>query len=338
MPNRRTTLRAVLALVAATLAVAGLSGCRTDPTTAAYVGNQTIGVRQLNDAVAQRKAADPAVAKYADANSAAFTRQVLGLLVDQRVYAAASDRYGVQVSDDQVRSRINTLLASSDADQQYATAAAQGYGRADVFELVRQQLTRIAIARQASSTDPLSAAALRARYQRELSSLAQKPIGLITVADQPTADGILGQLTADPHSYPTLAAQHPGQNTLPALQALDTSQLPTQIASGIDSAAPNTGFTVPLQGVGVVVVFVGTTVVPTFDQERATLEQQAESELDKTGATLVDKVEKDLKITINPRYGVLQNGSIAPASGGVVHILGGSGTGNSAGPTAAAGG
>lgn len=340
--NRRTTLRAVLALAAAALAVAGLSGCRTDPTVAAYVGNQQISVRQLDDAVAQRKAADPAVVKYAEANSAQFTRQVLKTLIDRAVYQEAARRYGVSVDAADVRARYAELVAAQGTDEATLEqgAAQAGVTRDDLLEQARNIVIAERIGAASGQGNPLTEAALRQRYQQELPSLTHKPVGIISVPDQATATAVLGQLTADPASYPTVAAAHAGQNTLPTMQVIDTSQIRSDVAEGITAAAANTGFVVPVQGV-VVVVFVGPGAVPTYEEVRPQLVAEAKASLDKAGAALVDKVENDLHVSINPRYGELESGKIQPVTGGAVDILGGSGgsggTGGAA-PTGASGG
>src|SRR3954470_22277874 len=92
-PVSRRRLLAVLLVGAAGLG--GLAGCRTDPTVAAYVGDEQVTVAELDDAVAARRA-DPDVADYADADPARFTRQVLSLQVGEAVYAEVARRYDGQ--------------------------------------------------------------------------------------------------------------------------------------------------------------------------------------------------------------------------------------------------
>src|SRR3954471_10262196 len=182
--------RAGLAGVAAVLAVVGLAGCRTSPTVAAYVGDRQITVSELDAAVDQRLS-DPAVAKFAAGREDTFTRQVLSLLVGERVYAAAAERFGVSVSDDEVRARITDLLGGNDPDTVYAQLAAQGIGRGDVFENVRQQLLRQKIAAEQGLAGDLSEAALRERYtQTKSQQQDQVQLGYITVPDQATADAL----------------------------------------------------------------------------------------------------------------------------------------------------
>lgn len=322
MRARRASLRILLAGSAVALAVTGLAGCRTSPTVAAYVGNRTISVGTVDAAVAAREHADPAVAAYAKAHQAAFTRQVLTFLVTDDVYNAVSDRYRVRVSDDAVRARITTLLAGNDPAQVYGQLAAQGIGRRDVFENVRQQLVRQQVATKAGLSDALSESALQARYQQVRSSLAERQFGYITVPDQATADAVLAQLNGNPAAYPTVAAQHAGTYTLPALQPQTADQVPSALATGFKSAAPNTGYAVPVPQVGVVVVYVGDTVYPAYAEVRGQLQQEAQSAIDTKAQQLVDTIRTKLPVTVNPRYGALEKGSVAEPSGGVVDILG----------------
>ena len=123
------------------VAVSGLSACRTSPSVAAYVGDAQVTVSEVDSAVAERLS-DEAIAAYAQANEDDFTRRVLSLLVQEEVYAAAAERYDVQVSNDDVRARIAELLGGDDPDDVYGQLAQQGIGREDVFENVRQQLVR----------------------------------------------------------------------------------------------------------------------------------------------------------------------------------------------------
>src|SRR3954463_6339729 len=139
------------------VAVSGLSGCRTSPTVAAYVGDEQVTVAELDAAIADRRE-DPDVAAYADANADAFTRRLLTLLIQEEVYTEAAKRYGVEGTDDEVRARIEQLLGQDDPDTVYGQLAAQGVGRADVFENVRQQLVRQEIAVQEGKAEGLTEA------------------------------------------------------------------------------------------------------------------------------------------------------------------------------------
>ncbi|MBW8765107.1 MAG: peptidyl-prolyl cis-trans isomerase, partial [Geodermatophilales bacterium] len=296
-------------------------------TVAAYVGNEQITTAELDSAVANRLD-DPDVAAFAAANKDQFTRRVLSLLVQEQVYAAAAKRYGINVDDAAVRDRIDELLGGQDPESAYTDLAKQGIGRTDVFENVRQQLVRQQIAVAEGKAAGVTDAALQALYDKNRDSLARLSFGYITVPDQATADAVLAQLSADPAAYPAVAARYPGQYTLPTLESRTPDQVPGPLAQGIAAAAPNTGFTlaVPETG-GVVVTFVAGTVYPTFEEARPDLVKQAADEADQAGAKLVDGVRKDLDVTVNPRFGVLKDGNLVPADGGVVDILSGKGSG-----------
>jgi peptidyl-prolyl cis-trans isomerase SurA len=320
----RLARRRLVAGLLLAVALGGVTGCRTDPNVAAYVGDNQITEAQLDTAVQQRLE-DKAIAAYAKAQGADFTRRVLSLLVDAQVYTAVAERYSVTVSDADVRARIEQLLAGQDAQAAYDQAAQQGYSRADVFENVREQLVRQQVAKAKGLADDLSVASLRAAYEKEKESLLRTQLGYITVPDQATADAIVAQLNANPRAYAQFAARFPGNTTLPAPQARTADQIPPQLADAVAAAKPNTAFAVPVQEVGGVVVgFVGGRSYPTFEEVRPDLENKAASTVDAAATKIIETVRGDLDITVNPRYGVFENGVIKAETGGVVQILGGS--------------
>jgi SurA N-terminal domain/PPIC-type PPIASE domain len=306
------------------VAIGGLTGCRTAPSVAAYVGDETVTVSELQAAEDSRRQ-DPDIEAYAKDNETAFTRQVLSVLVGKEVYAAAADHWDVSVSDAEVRDRIDTILAGADPAALYAQAASQGLGKADVFELVREQLLRQEIARAEGLDDPLSDAALQQQYQQNKAQYQQYVFGYIAVPDQATADGVLAALTADPSSYATVAAGFDDGVTLLEPKALPADQLPQALAQQIATATPGTGFTLPVQGIGVVVTFVTDVTYQPFEDVRSDLQEAAQSEVDDAAQKLVQDFRGDLDVTINPRYGVLKENAVVSDDAGVVDILGGGG-------------
>ena len=301
------------------VAVSGLSACRTSPSVAAYVGDEQISVTELDDAVAERLG-DEEIAAYAEADPDTFTRRVLTLLVQEEVYAAAAEQYDVQVSDDDVRARIDELIGDDDPDQVYSQLAQQGISRDDVFENVRQQLVRQELAVAQGKADGTTAEGLRAAYEQARQGATTTRLGYITVPDQATADAVLAQLTADPGSYSTVAAQYPGQTTLPEVEERTPDKIPAPLAAQIAGTEPGTGFTASVPGVeGVIVGFVAP--YPSFEESRPQLEQQAADAASQAGAEVVDDVRKELGVTVNPRYGALEDGKLVAGSGGVVDIL-----------------
>jgi peptidyl-prolyl cis-trans isomerase SurA len=332
--SRRRLLAVVLVGAAG---VGGLAGCRTSPSVAAYVGQDQVTVAELDAAVAERLA-DPDIAKYAGHDEVSYTRQVLSLQVGEEVYAAAAHRYHVEVSDADVQARIDQLIGANDPAAVYTQVAQQqGANREDVFENVRQQLVRERVAVAAGKAD-VSEQALRARYDQTKASLATIELGVITVADQATADGVLAQLDADPAGYPAVAAQHAGTNTLPDFRSLHASDLPDVLAQRVAATPAGQGFTLPVpEAGGVVVGYVRAVTVPSFDDARDQLAQQVAGEAADAGTALVSAVQHDLRVKVNPRYGVLDKGRVVAPDGGVVRLLehAGSGAGADAGSGAA---
>jgi hypothetical protein len=299
--------------------VSGLSACRTSPTVAAYVGDEQVTVAELQAAIDDRRG-DADVDAFAQANPDEFSRRVLTLLVQKEVYAAAEQRYGVDVTDADVRARIQVLLGKDDPDTVFGQLAGQGVTRADVYENVRQQLIRQQLAVDQGKAEGLTDAALRAAYEKMRTSATTVRLGYIAVPDKATADAVLAQLTATPSSYAAVAAKYAGQYTLPEVEERTPDQIPGPLAEQAAAAKPGTGFTVAVPEVGgVIVAFVGP--YPSFEESRAQLEQQAGDAAAQAGTALVEEVRADLDVAVNPRFGVLKEGQLVPDSDGVVDIL-----------------
>ncbi len=323
---RAVPLRRLLAvLLVGAAGVGGLAGCRTSPDVAAYVGDEQVTVAELDDAVDTRLA-DPAIAAYAAGDEVGYTRQVLSLQVGAELHDEVARRWGVEVSDADVRERIAELLGGADPEAVFAQVAQQqGANEADVVENVRQQLVRQRAAVAAGLAEP-SEEALREQYEQVRAGLAQVQLGLVTVPDQATADAVLAQLTADPAGYPALAAQYAGPNTLPQIEARAPADLPPVLAEPIATTPPGQGFTLPLpEAGGVVVGFVRDVAVLTFEEVRPQLAEQAAAAAAEAGAALVTEVRDDLDLVVNPRFGVLEDGRVVAADGGVVQLLGDAG-------------
>src|SRR3712207_8050739 len=97
------------------VALAGVAGCRSDPSVAAYVGDEQVTVDELQTAVDTRLE-DPALAAAAAGREDEFTRLVLNRLVTEELYERVAQRYGVTVDDGDVRARLDELLAGEDPE------------------------------------------------------------------------------------------------------------------------------------------------------------------------------------------------------------------------------
>jgi hypothetical protein len=319
--KRRASRIAVSGLLLA-VAVSGLTACRTSPSVAAYVGDEQVTVTELEAAVDDRTA-DEEIAAYVEGNEAEYSRRVLNILVQGQVHTVAAERYGVEVSDAEVRSRIEQLLGDDDPATVYSQLAQQGVSRADVFETVRQQLLRREIALADGELAEPTDEELQAQYEQARVDQAQFRFGYITVPDQATADQVRAALEADPSRYEALATQYSGPYTLPVLEDRGLADIPAPLVEQVQAARPNTVFTLPVEEVeGVIVTLVEGAVYPSLEELRPQLEQEFTQAADAAGTALVDDVRADLDVVVNPRYGVLEDtGELVPGGGGVVQIL-----------------
>lgn len=310
------------------LVLPSLAACRTSPDVAAYVGDARVTVTELERALDERLA-DEDVAAAADERQGEFTRLVLGFLVDREIYAEVAERYDVTVRDADVRARIDEVLDDTAAG--YRELAQRGVSRVDVVETVRQQLIREQVA-EAEGRGDLSQGALRELYAEVREEYAELEFGYIRVPDEATADTVLAELTAAPTTYPAVAARFPGEATLPELARAAVADLPGVVQEEFAAAEPGTGFSVAVEDLGILVGFVTRVVYPTVAELRPQLETEARAQADAAGDELVQQVREDLGVTVNPRYGVLdEDGRLVRSEGGVVEILagsGGSGTGD----------
>lgn len=322
MPVSRLTrpLAVTAALVAALLA---LSGCRTSPGAAAYVGSQTITTADLDRAV-DRGLDDPAIADLYDGRTGEYRQLVLQELIDGAVYDTAAANYGIEVTDADVGARLAEIVDGQSIPEAdfFAQQAAQGRTESTVREQIRQFIISEEVAAEAGLDEATSDDALQEEYDATRDQFAQFSVGLITLADQATADTVLAALTADPDSYVAQATTYAGQNTLPELQTATAEQL-VGLVPDVGALVAGQGFTDALLPTGeITVVFVGAIDYPTFDDLRPTLEQQAGEQVQAAVQAELQSVRDSLDITVNPRYGSYDDtGVLGPADSDVVSVL-----------------
>jgi peptidyl-prolyl cis-trans isomerase SurA len=305
---RGVQIRRLTAATAAGLALAGLAACRTAPNVAAYVGDSQVTVAELEAAVEERLE-DPAVAEAHSADPEAYERTVLTQLVENEVHAVAAERYGVEVSDAQVNDRIEVLLGGEDPEEVFAGLASQGVSREDVFDSVWQQMIRLEIAEEEGLADALSEEALRERFEGSRSPSTEIEFGYMTVPDERAADQVVAALEADPDRYGELAERFAGSFTLPEPVTRPLGEIPAPLAEQAAEAEEGTAYAVPVEETGGIVVVL-VTDVPSFDDERAQLEQEAGGEVEAAVRPVVDDVREELDIQVNPQYGELEDGQV----------------------------
>lgn len=322
--HRHHRVRRAAAAVALLASVAAVSACRTSPGAAAYIGTDVITTTEL-DAAVQAGLDNDAIATLYRERLPEYRQIVLQELIAGAVYDAAAERYGTEVTEADISARLNEVLAQQgDPEAFYAQQAAEGRTEDDVREQVRRFVLGEEIARAAGLDSGSSESALRELYDDTRQQYGQFEVGLVTVADQPTADAVLAQLTADPASYAEVAAANPNPNTLPEPETVAAEQL-GGIVEDLDSLMVGEGFSDALVPTGEIsVVFVIGITYPSFEEIRPTLEQQANQQVQSALDTELQSVRDSLDITVNPRYGSFDDsGALVPDDRGVVTVLDG---------------
>ncbi|MDQ4038572.1 MAG: hypothetical protein M3313_09545 [Actinomycetota bacterium] len=308
------------------LTVLSLAGCRAEPGVAAYVGDRTITTDQLSAAI-QDRMADPNIAAVIEPGDPDYQRFVLSLLIKGVGYRLLSDTYDVAVTDRDVEVRLDELLSGDSADEidaLYARLAAEErVAEIDVRENVRQALIREQIAVEEELDAPIQDPALRQRYAELKDQLSTIELGVITVPDQETAEATLEALVADPSAYVALAAPYAGPTTYPSVTSSAVSEVPPELLPSVLQTAVGQGFTVAVPGIsGIVVGYVASLEVPTFEAAREQILAEAASGVDAAAGEIVNEFLSGLDIDVNPRYGSLDQGRVVPGSDdGVVQIL-----------------
>ena len=95
------------------------------------------------------------------------------------------------------------------------------------------------------------------------------------------------------------------------------------LAGPVQGALPEGVFTVAVPETGGVVV--GQVSFPPMADLADDLTGQARQDASDAAQPLVDDFEAGLDVTVNPRFGTLQDGSVVAGDGGVVQILSGDG-------------
>ncbi|MGY1814249.1 peptidyl-prolyl cis-trans isomerase [Blastococcus sp. SYSU D00820] len=317
MRTRRPTAPLVLGLLAA----AALTGCRTEPSVAAYVGDEQITVAELEAAVQAHRDTEGVTA----GEGADYTRQVLTGLVRAEVYTAAAEQWGVSVDTGELAGLLPGLIEGQDPDAFLEQRAAQGFTRDDVLEQVRQLRILQEIAEAEGLAPEPTEEELQSRYDAARGQLpAEVELGYVLTPDQAVADQVRADLTADPAAYPAVAAQFVSEVTLAEIELVAREDVPPPLADQVAASPAGTVFTTQVEGIpGVFVVVVGDTVVPSFEEVRPLIESAVLSEAVTAAQPVVQEFEDGLDITVNPRFGTLdEEGGVVAGEGGVVQILG----------------
>ena len=296
-------------LAAGALVLAGgiaLSGCNTDPGSAAVVGSTTISVNQLSSMV-KRAYADPQAASTLG-SKVDFQRSQLSRLVSSAVLRKAAEDRGITLTEGEVDQRLQQFVAqagSLKALQQQAEKS--GFAASDLRGLVRDVLLQEKLGDALVKDATVPEAALRQLYQQNIDQFDQVHAAHILVKDKKTADAVLAQAKAHPGSFAALAKKY-SIDTGSAANGGDLgfaghSSFVTPFADAIFSHKPGSIFEVQTQ--------YGWHVVKVIDRRTTTFEQAApnlrraalQQQLQQREAKVFAETAAKLGVHVNPRFG-----------------------------------
>ena len=281
------------------VSVVALAGCQRNPATAAYVGDQTVSTKQLQNAVTKG---------YTDQSvrSAWSKNDYRGQVLENQIFHVLLQRAAKQAG----------VSAPSGAGSQVAALmrAANQSGASGVDSA----LVKLGVARSQQSAyfDDIALAGQLA-VQRGLLSVYQ--IGLIAVPDQATASKVGTAIQANESTYAKFAKKYASQYTAPTPQAVDSAAFAQYFGAAKGNAVrSHTGFvaTTP-DGTALWVVHIFSADVPVESIPATAQAEVAQDGMTKLQSTLLRK--PGVSIKINPRFGTWNakkgsvTGAVSPA-------------------------
>jgi parvulin-like peptidyl-prolyl isomerase len=309
-PPRSRRAGAVLAATGCALAAIALSACRPAHTgAAAVVGSDSIAVATVQRQATQvLNAADDQTSSALNGQEAALQRQVLTRLIDGLILEAAARAKGVTVTDGEIDVQQSALLKQTGGEDQLRQQAIQsGIAPGNIRSVVRQLTLNTKLAAAVVSNVTVTQAQLQAEYQKNLAELDQVRAAHILVRDQAKAESLLAQVRADISRFPALARA----NSLDTNSKDNGGDLGAHGQSAFDPAFGKVLFAAKPGSLFVFHSRFGWHVVHLIAHPRTTLEQATpqlrlailKTESDKRLNDLLNTVMRQLRISVNPRYG-----------------------------------
>lgn len=316
LPPARRRRRRVLAVLPALALAAAACSQPLHAAAAATVGDAAIPTAALRTAVEQ-VLADPSAARVTS-SQAVLIRGELSMLIDHRLLLDLAAREGVVPTGQQVDAEQAALAAQAGGYPALVAQAAQlGIPPAGLRLAVEDAYLRNAIADRLTAAIPVSAAQLRAAYQRNIAQYDQVDAAQILVSSHALAERVYRLAVADPASFAQLAARYsqdpqtrdrggvlgfagPG-SYVPAFDAAVFSHPPGAIVPPVHT-----------QYGWHVIKILARRVVPLAQVRTQLREQilssQRQQALDRALAALAAAE----RVEVNPQYGVWSGGQVAP--------------------------
>jgi peptidyl-prolyl cis-trans isomerase SurA len=292
-------VRSALISSAVIAPVVALAGCQSNPSTAAYVGDQTVSTKQLQHDVNQGYTNAAIKASWSQGD---YRQQVLQNQITHVLLQRAAQSTKVTVANTEGPELLQQLKAHIQGGASELNA-----------ELVKQG---VAPSQQASHFQDVALAGQLA-VKRGMISAYQ--IGLIELPTQAAANKVAQQLQTDESQYAAIAAKHPGQNTVPQPTSLSSLEFAQSFGPQNAAAArSHTSFVLQVpQSTSFAAVHVFSVDQPLSEMPataRVSLLQEGYSQL---APALLKK--PGVKIRVNPRFGSWNakqgkvDGAVSPA-------------------------
>jgi parvulin-like peptidyl-prolyl isomerase len=250
--------------------------------------------------------ADPQAATNLGNDRPALARAELTRLIGNVVIATAASTRHISVTSTEIDRQLASFAQQAGGQQQLQTSAISN-GVVDLHQFARFYVTEQKIADQLVAGIPVSPAALRAEYAKEIDQLDQVHAAHILVKTKQLADSILRQVRRNPAVFGILAARYSidtsNAKTGGDLGFQPQSRFVTAFADPVFAAKPGSFIEVHSQFGWHVVHVIDHRKVSLADAtpqlRSAILAPQRQSLLDKT---LTDEA-RHLGVHVNPRYG-----------------------------------
>lgn len=276
-------VRPALVASAALVPVLTMTGCQSNPSTAAYVGDQTVSTKQLQHEVNQGWANAAVRSAWSLPD---YRQQVLDNQITHAVLAQTAAKEHVSVPNH----------AGSDLLQQ-VSASFQGGPDQLKAALIR---SGVAPSQRAAYFQDV---ALAGQIAVNRGLVTAYRVGLIGLKDRTTATTVAQTLQGDESSYAKLARQHPGQVTSPKPVMFTSADFANDFGPQYAAAVrAHSTFVLPVPNSTMYAVVHVFSIDESADQlstaERGTLLQEGYSRI---APTLLKK--PGVKIKVNPRFG-----------------------------------
>jgi foldase protein PrsA len=296
-------------LFIAALACLALAGCaQTGAGVAARVGDARITTATLAAHVT-RGYADKTFAQSHPKDQ--YQRQWLNRLISSRLVEVAARRLGVTITEAQIDKQLQTFVTNAGGQRQLETqAAAQGIAKADLRGATRDLVLRDAVADKLVEHVVVTDKQLTDAYAKALPQLDVAHIAHILAKDAATAATVAAEARRPAADFAALAKKY-SQDPNTSAEGGDLGQIGNgdgKFEAAFEKAVftGRTGSVIgPIRtGNGIEIVKVIERRTTTFAQAREELRRTVIGQTrDQKLAAYVDDLAKQLKITVNPRFG-----------------------------------